>query len=155
MWRDLSTIWIERSNEEQMGRSPMAEAISKRKEAQNYELEKYARGTKSKGANVISGSQIAKCGLRRNNVGNKLGDMEFSHFPRQWGGWGNRSARSLQDRTRAQASARDGCQARQICRGQRLGRSQRIRAQHQKPDRVPVMINAGGVCVARVSTLIE
>jgi hypothetical protein len=48
MWRDLPTIWIERSNEEQMGRSPMAEATSKRKEAQNCDLEKYVRGKRAR-----------------------------------------------------------------------------------------------------------
>jgi thiamine pyrophosphate-dependent acetolactate synthase large subunit-like protein len=38
--------------------------------------------------NQIRYGQIAKYGEQRGNVGNKLGDMEFSHFPKQWGGWG-------------------------------------------------------------------
>ena len=38
--------------------------------------------------NQIRYGQIAKYGPQRGNVGNKLGDMEFSHFPRQWGGYG-------------------------------------------------------------------
>src|ERR1700674_1014431 len=38
--------------------------------------------------NQIRYGQIAKYGAQRGNIGNKLGDMEFSHFPRQWGGWG-------------------------------------------------------------------
>jgi acetolactate synthase-1/2/3 large subunit len=38
--------------------------------------------------NQIRYGQMAKYGPQRGNIGNKLGDMEFSHFPRQWGGWG-------------------------------------------------------------------
>lgn len=38
--------------------------------------------------NQIRYGQLAKYGEQRGNVGNKLGDMEFSYFPRQWGGWG-------------------------------------------------------------------
>ena len=38
--------------------------------------------------NQIRYGQIAKYGAQRGNVGNKLGDMEFSYFPKQWGGWG-------------------------------------------------------------------
>jgi len=38
--------------------------------------------------NQIRYGQFAKYGAQRGNVGNKLGDMEFSHFPKQWGGWG-------------------------------------------------------------------
>jgi acetolactate synthase I/II/III large subunit len=38
--------------------------------------------------NQIRYGQMAKYGPQRGNVGNKLGDMEFSHFPRQWGAWG-------------------------------------------------------------------
>jgi len=38
--------------------------------------------------NQIRYGQLAKYGPQRGNVGNKLGDVEFSHFPRQWGGWG-------------------------------------------------------------------
>jgi acetolactate synthase I/II/III large subunit len=38
--------------------------------------------------NQIRYGQIAKYGPQRGNVGNKLGDMEFSHFAKMWGGWG-------------------------------------------------------------------
>jgi acetolactate synthase I/II/III large subunit len=38
--------------------------------------------------NQIRYGQLAKYGAQRGNVGNKLGDMEFSLFPKQWGGWG-------------------------------------------------------------------
>ena len=38
--------------------------------------------------NQIRYGQLAKYGEQRGNVGNKLGDMEFSLFPKQWGGWG-------------------------------------------------------------------
>jgi acetolactate synthase I/II/III large subunit len=38
--------------------------------------------------NQIRYGQLAKYGPQRGNVGNKLGDMEFSLFPKQWGGWG-------------------------------------------------------------------
>jgi acetolactate synthase-1/2/3 large subunit len=38
--------------------------------------------------NQIRYGQISKYGAQRGNVGNKLGDMEFSHFPKMWGGWG-------------------------------------------------------------------
>ncbi len=38
--------------------------------------------------NQIRYGQIAKYGEQRGNIGNKLGDMEFSHFPKQWGGFG-------------------------------------------------------------------
>jgi acetolactate synthase-1/2/3 large subunit len=38
--------------------------------------------------NQIRYGQLAKYGPERGNVGNKLGDMEFSHFPKMWGGWG-------------------------------------------------------------------
>jgi acetolactate synthase-1/2/3 large subunit len=38
--------------------------------------------------NQIRYGQLAKYGAQRGNVGNKLGDMEFSHFPKMWGGWG-------------------------------------------------------------------
>ena len=38
--------------------------------------------------NQIRYGQMAKYGPQRGNIGNKLGDMEFSYFPKQWGGWG-------------------------------------------------------------------
>jgi acetolactate synthase I/II/III large subunit len=38
--------------------------------------------------NQIRYGQLAKYGPQRGNVGNKLGDMEFSHFARQWGAHG-------------------------------------------------------------------
>jgi acetolactate synthase I/II/III large subunit len=38
--------------------------------------------------NQIRYGQMAKYGPQRGNVGNKLGDMEFSHFAKQWGAWG-------------------------------------------------------------------
>jgi acetolactate synthase-1/2/3 large subunit len=38
--------------------------------------------------NQIRYGQLAKYGPQRGNVGNKLGDMEFSHFARVWGGYG-------------------------------------------------------------------
>ena len=38
--------------------------------------------------NQIRYGQIAKYGAQRGNVGNKLGDMNFSLFPQMWGGWG-------------------------------------------------------------------
>jgi acetolactate synthase-1/2/3 large subunit len=38
--------------------------------------------------NQIRCGQIIKYGPERGNVGNKLGDMDFEHFPRMWGGWG-------------------------------------------------------------------
>ena len=38
--------------------------------------------------NQIRYGQLAKYGEQRGNIGNKLGDMEFSYFPKQWGGWG-------------------------------------------------------------------
>ena len=38
--------------------------------------------------NQIRYGQLAKYGPQRGNVGNKLGDMEFSYFPKQWGGFG-------------------------------------------------------------------
>jgi acetolactate synthase I/II/III large subunit len=38
--------------------------------------------------NQIRYGQIAKYGPQRGNVGNKLGDMNFSVFPQMWGGWG-------------------------------------------------------------------
>ena len=38
--------------------------------------------------NQIRYGQIAKYGAQRGNVGNKLGDMNFSISPRCWGGWG-------------------------------------------------------------------
>ena len=38
--------------------------------------------------NQIRYGQIAKYGAQRGNIGNKLGDMSFSHFPKLWGGWG-------------------------------------------------------------------
>jgi acetolactate synthase I/II/III large subunit len=38
--------------------------------------------------NQIRYGQIAKYGPQRGNVGNKLGDMNFSIFPQMWGGWG-------------------------------------------------------------------
>lgn len=38
--------------------------------------------------NQIRYGQIAKYGPQRGNVGNKLGDMEFSHFARMWGAHG-------------------------------------------------------------------
>jgi acetolactate synthase-1/2/3 large subunit len=38
--------------------------------------------------NQIRYGQIAKYGEQRGNVGNKLGDMNFSVFPRMWGGHG-------------------------------------------------------------------
>jgi acetolactate synthase-1/2/3 large subunit len=38
--------------------------------------------------NQIRYGQIAKYGPERGNVGNKLGDMNFSVFPQMWGGWG-------------------------------------------------------------------
>jgi len=38
--------------------------------------------------NQIRYGQIAKYGPERGNVGNKLGDMNFSLFPQMWGGWG-------------------------------------------------------------------
>src|SRR6201994_3868408 len=38
--------------------------------------------------NQIRYGQLAKYGAQRGNVGNKLGDMEFSHFAKIWGGQG-------------------------------------------------------------------
>ena len=38
--------------------------------------------------NQIRCGQIIKYGPERGNVGNKLGDMNFSLFPQMWGGWG-------------------------------------------------------------------
>ncbi len=38
--------------------------------------------------NQIRYGQLAKYGEQRGNIGNKLGDMEFSLFPKQWGGFG-------------------------------------------------------------------
>ena len=38
--------------------------------------------------NQIRYGQIAKYGPQRGSVGNKLGDMGFSHFPKIWGGYG-------------------------------------------------------------------
>ncbi len=38
--------------------------------------------------NQIRCGQIIKYGPERGNVGNKLGDMNFSIFPQMWGGWG-------------------------------------------------------------------
>lgn len=38
--------------------------------------------------NQIRYGQMAKYGPQRGNVGNKLGDMEFSYFPKMWGGYG-------------------------------------------------------------------
>jgi acetolactate synthase-1/2/3 large subunit len=38
--------------------------------------------------NQIRYGQITKYGPERGNVGNKLGDMQFSVFPQMWGGWG-------------------------------------------------------------------
>jgi acetolactate synthase-1/2/3 large subunit len=38
--------------------------------------------------NQIRYGQLAKYGPQRGNVGNKLGDMEFSHFAKIWGGHG-------------------------------------------------------------------
>ncbi len=38
--------------------------------------------------NQIRYGQMAKYGPQRGNIGNKLGDMEFSHFAKMWGGWG-------------------------------------------------------------------
>jgi acetolactate synthase-1/2/3 large subunit len=38
--------------------------------------------------NQIRYGQLAKYGAQRGNVGNKLGDMEFSHFAKIWGGHG-------------------------------------------------------------------
>jgi acetolactate synthase-1/2/3 large subunit len=38
--------------------------------------------------NQIRYGQMAKYGPQRGNVGNKLGDMEFSHFARMWGAQG-------------------------------------------------------------------
>ncbi|MBI3709414.1 MAG: thiamine pyrophosphate-binding protein [Proteobacteria bacterium] len=38
--------------------------------------------------NQIRYGQIAKYGEQRGNVGNKLGDMNFSVFPQMWGGYG-------------------------------------------------------------------
>lgn len=38
--------------------------------------------------NQIRCGQIIKYGPERGNVGNKLGDMNFSVFPQMWGGWG-------------------------------------------------------------------
>jgi acetolactate synthase I/II/III large subunit len=38
--------------------------------------------------NQIRYGQLAKYGPQRGNVGNKLGDMEFSHFAKIWGGQG-------------------------------------------------------------------
>jgi acetolactate synthase-1/2/3 large subunit len=38
--------------------------------------------------NQIRYGQLAKYGAERGNVGNKLGDMNFSVFPQMWGAWG-------------------------------------------------------------------
>ena len=38
--------------------------------------------------NQIRYGQMAKYGPERGNIGNKLGDMQFSVFPQMWGGWG-------------------------------------------------------------------
>jgi acetolactate synthase I/II/III large subunit len=38
--------------------------------------------------NQIRYGQIAKYGPQRGSVGNKLGDMGFSHFPKIWAGYG-------------------------------------------------------------------
>jgi acetolactate synthase-1/2/3 large subunit len=38
--------------------------------------------------NQIRYGQIAKYGPERGDIGNKLGDMNFSVFPQMWGGWG-------------------------------------------------------------------
>ena len=36
--------------------------------------------------NQIRYGQLAKYGAQRGNIGNKLGDMNFSVFPKMWGG---------------------------------------------------------------------
>jgi acetolactate synthase I/II/III large subunit len=38
--------------------------------------------------NQIRYGQLTKYGEQRGNIGNKLGDMEFSYFPQQWDAWG-------------------------------------------------------------------
>jgi acetolactate synthase-1/2/3 large subunit len=46
--------------------------------------------------NQIRYGQLAKYGEQRGNVGNKLGDMEFSHFAKMWGGQGEEVRESSQ-----------------------------------------------------------
>lgn len=46
--------------------------------------------------NQIRYGQLAKYGEQRGNVGNKLGDMEFSHFAKIWGGHGEEVRESSQ-----------------------------------------------------------
>jgi hypothetical protein len=85
--------------------------------------------------NQIRYGQLTKYGEQRGNIGNKLGDMEFSYFPQQWDA-GRRGARAGEDRTGAAAGARASRRDRQIARDQYLGGSQRIRTGDQGPDNV-------------------
>ena len=88
--------------------------------------------------NQIRYGQMAKYGPERGNVGNKLGDMNFSVFPQMWGGWGVEVREASKIAPALQQGARDGGQDRQVGRDQHLGRSQRVRAGHEESDDVQV-----------------
>ncbi len=90
--------------------------------------------------NQIRYGQLAKYGPQRGNVGNKLGDMEFSHFAKIWGGHGEEVREAAADCPRAAPGPRIRVGARQVRRSEHLGRSKRIRPRHQGADDVQIAL---------------